>query len=132
MEVITTYKAVDGKTFETEQECRVHEAAIFAMENGLDKFLGSRNLSDPEQTLVRSAIIDWEARKRSPASSKSSLDVLELSTRTLTCLREGRIETIEDLVNSTENALMRIPGMGRRSINEIKEILEMRGLALRG
>jgi DNA-directed RNA polymerase subunit alpha len=132
MEVITTYKAADGKTFETEQECRVHEAAIFAMENGLDKFLGSRNLSDPEQALVRNAIIDWEAQKRSAAFSTSSLNALEFSTRTLKCLREGEIETIADLVNSTENTLMRIPSMGRKSINEIKEILERRGLALRG
>jgi len=57
-----------------------------------------------------------------------SVDELELSVRSYNCLRNANIQTIRDLVQRTEAEMLRTKNFGRKSLNEIKEIL--RGLGL--
>lgn len=55
---------------------------------------------------------------------------LELSVRSYNCLKGANIQTISDIVQKTEAEMLRTKGLGRGSLNEIKEILARRGLQL--
>ncbi len=57
-------------------------------------------------------------------------DELELSVRAYNCLKNANIKTIGDLVQKTENEMLRTKNFGRRSLNEIKDILHSMGLQL--
>lgn len=59
-----------------------------------------------------------------------SVESLDLSTRSLHILQEEGISTVGDLVRHTEAELMRLPALGRKALNEIKESLASRGLSL--
>ncbi len=58
------------------------------------------------------------------------VDDLELSVRSMNCLRNDNIVYIGDLVQKTENEMLRTPNFGRKSLNEIKEVLSQMGLYL--
>lgn len=55
---------------------------------------------------------------------------LELTVRSANCLKAENIYYIGDLVQRTEHDLLRIRDLGRKSLNEIKEVLASRGLSL--
>ncbi|HEY1204027.1 MAG: DNA-directed RNA polymerase subunit alpha [Bryobacteraceae bacterium] len=57
-----------------------------------------------------------------------SVDELELSVRSYNCLKNANIQTIADLVQKTEAEMLRTKNFGRKSLNEIKEILSSMGL----
>jgi len=58
------------------------------------------------------------------------VDELELSVRSANCLKNDNIVYIGDLVQKTEGEMLRTPNFGRKSLNEIKEVLTQMGLAL--
>lgn len=58
------------------------------------------------------------------------VDDLELTVRSANCLKGENIFFIGDLVQRDENSLLRTPNLGKKSLNEIKTVLTMRGLAL--
>jgi DNA-directed RNA polymerase subunit alpha len=57
-----------------------------------------------------------------------TVDELELSVRSSNCLKNANIRTIADLVQKTEQEMLRTKNFGRKSLNEIKEILVSMGL----
>jgi DNA-directed RNA polymerase subunit alpha len=57
-----------------------------------------------------------------------SVEELELSVRSYNCLKNANIQTIGDLVQKTEAEMLRTKNFGRKSLNEIKEILASLGL----
>lgn len=59
-----------------------------------------------------------------------SVDELELSVRAFNCLKSANIKTIAELVQKTEHEMLRTKNFGRKSLNEIKEILHSMGLHL--
>ena len=59
-----------------------------------------------------------------------SINELELSVRSMNCLKYSNILTLDDLVQKTAEELLRIPDFGRKSLNEIKEVLKSCGLEL--
>ncbi len=59
-----------------------------------------------------------------------SVEELELSVRSYNCLKNANIKTIADLVQKTEQEMLRTKNFGRKSLNEIKEILGTMGLRL--
>jgi DNA-directed RNA polymerase subunit alpha len=73
-----------------------------------------------------------------PAASSQSfdpillrpVDELELTVRSANCLKAENIYYIGDLIQRTENELLKTPNLGRKSLNEIKEVLASRGLTL--
>ncbi len=86
---------------------------------------------------------DWleEATESAPGSTEKaeatynenllkSVDELELSVRAHNCLKNADIKTLEDLVQRTEHEMLRTKNFGRKSLNEIKEILGDMGLHL--
>ncbi len=58
------------------------------------------------------------------------VDELELSVRSANCLKNDNIIYIGDLVQKTESEMLRTPNFGRKSLNEIKEVLAQMGLHL--
>lgn len=58
------------------------------------------------------------------------VDDLELTVRSANCLKAENIYYIGDLIQRTENELLKTPNLGRKSLNEIKEVLNAHGLTL--
>ncbi len=58
------------------------------------------------------------------------VDDLELTVRSANCLKAENINYIGDLIQRTETELLKTPNLGRKSLNEIKEVLATRGLSL--
>lgn len=74
-----------------------------------------------------------EAPSRAPAVDPTLLrpvDDLELTVRSANCLKAENIYYIGDLIQRSENELLKTPNLGRKSLNEIKEVLASRGLTL--
>jgi DNA-directed RNA polymerase subunit alpha len=59
------------------------------------------------------------------------IEELELGVRSYNCLKRAGIQTIGDLVQKSEGELSAIPNFGRKSIEEVKETLRVRGLSLK-
>ena len=72
--------------------------------------------------------------EQSAATSNENLDKsveeLELSVRSYNCLKNANIRTIRELVQKTEGEMLKTKNFGRKSLNEIKEILTSMGLSL--
>ncbi len=84
---------------------------------------------DEPRSAVAAAVIDDSA----PAYNKfllKKVDELELSVRSANCLKNDNIIYIGDLVQKTEAEMLRTPNFGRKSLNEIKEVLSSMGLRL--
>ena len=74
-----------------------------------------------------------EAPSRTPMVDPILLrpvDDLELTVRSANCLKAENIYYIGDLIQRSENELLKTPNLGRKSLNEIKEVLASRGLTL--
>jgi DNA-directed RNA polymerase subunit alpha len=80
-----------------------------------------------EETPVEIAPADREAFMD---KLTKSVDELELSVRSYNCLKNANIRTIGDLVQKTEPEMLKTKNFGRKSLNEIKEILSGMGLSL--
>jgi len=59
-----------------------------------------------------------------------SVEELELSVRSYNCLKNANIQTIRELVQKTENEMLKTKNFGRKSLSEIREILHKMGLGL--
>jgi DNA-directed RNA polymerase subunit alpha len=59
-----------------------------------------------------------------------SVEELELSVRSYNCLKNANIKTLRELVQKTEGDMLKTKNFGRKSLNEIKEILQTMGLSL--
>lgn len=78
----------------------------------------------------KQTILDSWALK--DAISEDGIEMLELTVRSERCLKAEGIYTITQLLGCTENRLLKTPNLGRKSINEIIEQLDARGLKLKG
>ncbi|WP_101102018.1 DNA-directed RNA polymerase subunit alpha [Macromonas bipunctata] len=93
-----------------------------------------------EQLAVFAQLEGAEMFEMGAASARSSqqfdpillrpVDELELTVRSANCLKAENIYYIGDLIQRTENELLKTPNLGRKSLNEIKEVLASRGLTL--
>jgi DNA-directed RNA polymerase subunit alpha len=71
-----------------------------------------------------------EGRDRVVENLARSVDELELSVRSANCLKNSNIRYIFELVEKTEAEMLKTKNFGRKSLNEIKEILASMGLSL--
>jgi len=86
------------------------------------------NLEDPvDVSLEQDAdVLPSEANEH----LDKSVEELELSVRSYNCLKNANIRTIRELVQKSEPEMLRTKNFGRKSLNEIKEILQSMGLGL--
>lgn len=96
----------------------------------------ARILQDQLQTFINfeepSIKVEEDIRPElefNPALLKK-VDELELSVRSANCLKNDNIVYIGDLIQKTEGEMLRTPNFGRKSLNEIKEVLAQMGLHL--
>ncbi|WP_370931197.1 DNA-directed RNA polymerase subunit alpha [Bartonella sp. DGB1] len=84
------------------------------------------NFEEPQKKSVETSVAELSFN---PALLKK-VDELELSVRSANCLKNDNIIYIGDLIQKTESEMLRTPNFGRKSLNEIKEVLVSMGLHL--
>ncbi|PON19582.1 DNA-directed RNA polymerase subunit alpha [Candidatus Entotheonella serta] len=82
-----------------------------------------------EEPVQEMPVVD-EERQRLMENLSRSVDELELSVRSYNCLKNANIRTIGELVQKNEAEMLKTRNFGRKSLNEIKEILTLMGLGL--
>ena len=98
--------------------------------------LAARILQEQLQLFINfdePATREYEDKPSEPPFNKNLLrkvDELELSVRSANCLKNDNIVYIGDLVQKSEAEMLRTPNFGRKSLNEIKEVLSTMGLHL--
>lgn len=107
-------------------EKAVSDAASILMDH-LDLFIFIEN-EDVEEESPRTANV-VTASTMSNENLLKSIDELELSVRAYNCLKNANIKTIADLVQRTEHEMLKTKNFGRKSLNEIKDILNSMGLS---
>jgi DNA-directed RNA polymerase subunit alpha len=86
---------------------------------------------NPEERVEGKAETGYEEAQREVNKNLSrSVNELELSVRAANCLKNANIKTIADLVQKSEGEMLRTKNFGKKSLNEIKEILAEMGLSL--
>ncbi len=84
------------------------------------------NFEEPRSVTEEEAAVEPEFNR----NLLRKVDELELSVRSANCLKNDNIIYIGDLVQKTEQEMLRTPNFGRKSLNEIKEVLAQMGLHL--
>jgi DNA-directed RNA polymerase subunit alpha len=86
---------------------------------------------NPEERIEGKSEAGYEESQREVNKNLSrSVNELELSVRAANCLKNANIKTIADLVQKSEGEMLRTKNFGKKSLNEIKEILSEMGLSL--
>jgi len=93
------------------------------MQDQLTQFI---NFQEPEVEEVDTTAADLPFNR----NLLRKVEELELSVRSANCLKNENIVYIGDLVQKSESELLRTPNFGRKSLNEIKEVLSQMGLEL--
>ncbi len=85
-------------------------------------------LSDDAKNIV--VLVDGEETQKEK-DLQLAIEDLELSVRSFNCLKRASINTVQDLINFTEEEMMRVRNMGKKSLEEVIHKLESMGLSLR-
>ncbi|MCZ4272874.1 DNA-directed RNA polymerase subunit alpha [Maritalea porphyrae] len=113
-------------TVETDGSITPEDAVAFAARILQDQLNVFVNFEEPEKEVVEDATPELAFN---PALLKK-VDELELSVRSANCLKNDNIVYIGDLIQKSEAEMLRTPNFGRKSLNEIKEVLAQMGLHL--
>ncbi|WP_425540404.1 DNA-directed RNA polymerase subunit alpha [Rhodoblastus acidophilus] len=111
---------------ETNGSLTPEDALAFAARILQDQLNVFVNFEEPKREEASPAIPELAFN---PALLKK-VDELELSVRSANCLKNDNIVYIGDLIQKTEAEMLRTPNFGRKSLNEIKEVLAQMGLHL--
>ena len=113
-------------TIETDGTLSPEDALAYAARILQDQLQTFINFEEPSDA---TRIGDDEGLEFNPLLLKK-VDELELSVRSANCLKNDNIVYIGDLIQKTEAEMLRTPNFGRKSLNEIKEVLTAMGLHL--
>ena len=113
-------------SLETDGSLTPDDAVAYAARILQDQLSIFVNFEEPKKDIVEEAPPELAFN---PALLKK-VDELELSVRSANCLKNDNIVYIGDLIQKTEAEMLRTPNFGRKSLNEIKEVLASMGLHL--
>ncbi len=113
-------------TIETNGSVSGEDAVAFAARILQDQLGVFVNFDEPQKEAEEESVTELAFN---PALLKK-VDELELSVRSANCLKNDNIVYIGDLIQKTEAEMLRTPNFGRKSLNEIKEVLASMGLHL--
>lgn len=85
------------------------------------------NLSD---AVTSSSTVVEKVADHPDAKLSMTIDELDLSVRSYNCLKRANINTVEDLISKTEDEMMKVRNLGRKSLEEVINKLAMMGLSL--
>lgn len=111
---------------ETDGSVSPEDAVAYAARILQDQLSVFVNFEEPQKEVVQEQVTELAFN---PALLKK-VDELELSVRSANCLKNDNIVYIGDLIQKTEGEMLRTPNFGRKSLNEIKEVLATMGLHL--
>jgi len=111
---------------ETDGSIAAEDAVAFAARIFQEQLSMFINFEDPKEIEVKPVSTEPEFNK----NLLKKVDELELSVRSMNCLKNDNIIYIGDLVQKTEPEMLRTPNFGRKSLNEIKEVLNSMSLYL--
>lgn len=77
----------------------------------------------------RSTVVEKEV-KQPDTVMKMTIEELDLSVRSFNCLKRANINTVEDLTNKTQEEMIKVRNLGRKSLEEVEHKLAMMGLSL--
>ena len=92
-----------------------------------DHFTLFTDLSD---TIGNSCTVVEKEPERPDTVMKMTIEELDLSVRSFNCLKRANINTVEDLTNKTEEEMIKVRNLGRKSLEEVEHKLAMMGLSL--
>ena len=92
-----------------------------------DHFTLFTDLSD---TIGNSCTVVEKEPERPDTVMKVTIEELDLSVRSFNCLKRANINTVEDLTNKTEEEMIKVRNLGRKSLEEVEHKLAMMGLSL--
>lgn len=92
-----------------------------------DHFTLFTDLSD---TIGNSCTVVEKEPERPDTVMKMTIEELDLSVRSFNCLKRANINTVEDLTNKTEEEMIKVRNLGRKSLEEVEYKLAMMGLSL--
>lgn len=107
-------------------EDALKEAALIFQEQ-ISVFAGFEEM---EQLIEKKPNLETEKPQENQSNENlyKNVEELELSVRSANCLKNANIKTIQELVQKTEGEMLRTKNFGRKSLNEIKEVLSTMGL----
>ena len=111
---------------ETDGSILAEDAVAYAARIFQDQLSLFVNFDEPKEIVQKVQIKEPEFNK----NLLRKVDELELSVRSMNCLKNDNIVYIGDLVQKTEPEMLRTPNFGRKSLNEIKEVLSSMSLYL--
>jgi DNA-directed RNA polymerase subunit alpha len=114
-------------TVETDGSVSAEDSVALAARILQDQLAVFINFEEPKKAIEESAKHPELAFN---AALLKKVDELELSVRSANCLKNDNIVYIGDLIQKTEAEMLRTPNFGRKSLNEIKEVLASMGLHL--
>jgi len=92
--------------------------AAIIMQEQLDLFV---NFTNEEKPLPQAPASEWDI----------PVETLNLSVRSFNCLKRAGISKVSELLDMTEDEIIKMRNFGKKSLDEIKQVLEERGLSLR-
>ena len=92
-----------------------------------DHFTLFTDLSD---TIGSNSTVVEKVEKEPDTVLKMTIEELDLSVRSFNCLKRANINTVEDLVNKTQDEMIKVRNLGRKSLEEVEHKLTMMGLSL--
>ena len=113
-------------TVETDGSVSAEDAIAYAARILQDQLQVFINFEEPSRHVAE----DMKPELEFNAALLKKVDELELSVRSANCLKNDNIVYIGDLIQKTEAEMLRTPNFGRKSLNEIKEVLAQMGLHL--
>jgi len=111
---------------ETDGSISAEDAVAYAARIFQDQLSLFINFEEPKEIEKKPQVTEPEFNK----NLLKKVDELELSVRSMNCLKNDNIIYIGDLVQKTEPEMLRTPNFGRKSLNEIKEVLNSMSLYL--
>lgn len=86
--------------------------------------------TDLSDTVGNSCTVVEKEPERPDTVMKMTIEELDLSVRSFNCLKRANINTVEDLTNKTEEEMLKVRNLGRKSLEEVEHKLAMMGLSL--
>ena len=128
------YALSPARVRQIEARARQELGAILARDDYMQLLLSDANALF-ETVLLLQGTIPWSAESETRMAERAAvlntpLSRIEMSARLHTCLREAHCETLADVVQKREWELIQIRHLGRKTLQELKDILAVRGLSL--